>query len=51
MRAGIIGINNATPNYPGAPFGGLGLSGVGYEGGLKGLEAFQSFHTVAEVRE
>lgn len=51
LRAGVIGINNATPNYPGAPFGGLGLSGMGYEGGLKGLEAFQSFHTVAEVGE
>ncbi|MGO1972785.1 MAG: aldehyde dehydrogenase family protein, partial [Propionibacteriaceae bacterium] len=49
LRAGIIGFNNATPNYPGAPFGGVGLSGLSYEGGRQGLEAFQSFRTVAEV--
>lgn len=49
LQAGIIGFNNATPNYPGAPFGGVGLSGLSYEGGRQGLEAFQSFRTVAEV--
>lgn len=47
FRAGIVGVNNATPNYPGAPFGGLGDSGLGYEGGRQGLEAHQYFQTVA----
>lgn len=47
LRAGIIGINTATPNYPGAPFGGIGLSGLGYEGGRQGLEAHQHFRTIA----
>lgn len=47
FRAGIIGINTATPNYPGAPFGGIGLSGLGYEGGRQGLEAHQHFRTIA----
>ncbi|WP_167133113.1 aldehyde dehydrogenase family protein [Paramicrobacterium chengjingii] len=47
LRAGIMGINTATPNYPGAPFGGIGLSGVGYEGGRQGLEAHQHFRTIA----
>ncbi|OZM76456.1 aldehyde dehydrogenase family protein [Pseudonocardia sp. MH-G8] len=47
LRAGIVGINTGTPNYPGAPFGGLGLSGSGYEGGPQGLEAFQAWRTTA----
>lgn len=47
LRAGIVGINTGTPNYPGAPFGGLGLSGTGYEGGPQGLEAFQAWRTTA----
>jgi succinate-semialdehyde dehydrogenase/glutarate-semialdehyde dehydrogenase len=49
LRAGIVGINTGTPNYPGAPFGGLGLSGTGYEGGPQGLEAFQTWRTTAVV--
>ncbi|GAB2529973.1 aldehyde dehydrogenase family protein [Paramicrobacterium agarici] len=51
FRAGIIGINTATPNYPGAPFGGIGLSGLGYEGGRQGLEAHQHFRTIATKTE
>ncbi len=51
FRAGIIGINTATPNYPGAPFGGIGLSGLGYEGGRQGLEAHQHFRTIATRTE
>jgi succinate-semialdehyde dehydrogenase / glutarate-semialdehyde dehydrogenase len=47
LRAGIVGINTGTPNHPGAPFGGLGLSGTGYEGGPQGLEAFQAWRTTA----
>ncbi|WP_428965773.1 aldehyde dehydrogenase family protein [Micromonospora fluostatini] len=47
LRAGIVGINTGTPNTPWVPFGGLGESGLGYEGGRPGLETFQSFASVA----
>ncbi|MBK0419406.1 aldehyde dehydrogenase family protein [Leucobacter sp. CSA1] len=47
FRAGIVGINTGTPNYPGGPFGGVGLSGLGYEGGRLGLEAHQHFRMTA----
>ncbi|WP_431728450.1 aldehyde dehydrogenase family protein [Verrucosispora sp. TAA-831] len=47
LRAGIVGVNTGTPNTPWVPFGGLGHSGLGYEGGRPGLEAFQSFQSVA----
>ncbi|MGC4763810.1 aldehyde dehydrogenase family protein [Micromonospora sp. DT46] len=47
LRAGIVGINTGTPNTPWVPFGGLGDSGVGYEGGRPGLEAFQTHLSVA----
>ncbi|MBL7259471.1 aldehyde dehydrogenase family protein [Paractinoplanes lichenicola] len=46
LSAGIVGINNGTPNTPWIPFGGLGDSGLGYEGGRPGLEAFQTFLSV-----
>ncbi|HEY0697849.1 MAG TPA: aldehyde dehydrogenase family protein, partial [Micromonospora sp.] len=47
LRAGIVGINTGTPNTPWVPFGGLGDSGIGYEGGRPGLEAFQTYLSVA----
>lgn len=49
LRAGIVGVNTGAPNHPAAPFGGVGLSGVGYEGGLPGLEAFQAYRTTATM--
>lgn len=47
LRAGVVGIGTGTPNYPGAPFGGSGLSGLGYEGGQQGLDAFVAYRTTA----
>lgn len=47
LDVGIAGVGTATPNTPQIPFGGLKLSGVGYEGGRVGLEAFQTLQTVA----
>jgi succinate-semialdehyde dehydrogenase/glutarate-semialdehyde dehydrogenase len=44
---GIVGINNGTPNTPEVPFGGLGASGWGVEGGLSGLHAFMHEQTLA----
>jgi succinate-semialdehyde dehydrogenase / glutarate-semialdehyde dehydrogenase len=40
LRVGIIGINDASPTTPEAPFGGLGDSGWGKEGGHLGLEEY-----------
>lgn len=47
LDVGIVGVNNATPNTPQVPFGGLKFSGCGWEGGEAGLEAFLTYRTVA----
>ncbi|VTU22315.1 Alpha-ketoglutaric semialdehyde dehydrogenase [Variovorax sp. SRS16] len=43
IEAGWIGINNFTPSLADAPIGGAKDSGLGYEGGPEGLDAY--FHT------
>jgi succinate-semialdehyde dehydrogenase/glutarate-semialdehyde dehydrogenase len=40
LRAGVIGINDPRPITPEAPFGGVGQSGMGREGGIEGLLEF-----------
>ena len=40
LEAGWIGINSFTPALPDAPLGGMKDSGVGYEGGPEGLDAY-----------
>jgi succinate-semialdehyde dehydrogenase / glutarate-semialdehyde dehydrogenase len=40
LRAGVVGINDPRPITPEAPFGGVGLSGIGREGGSEGLLEF-----------
>jgi succinate-semialdehyde dehydrogenase/glutarate-semialdehyde dehydrogenase len=40
LRAGVVGINDPRPITPEAPFGGVGSSGVGREGGLEGILEF-----------
>jgi succinate-semialdehyde dehydrogenase/glutarate-semialdehyde dehydrogenase len=40
LRAGVVGINDPRPITPEAPFGGVGLSGIGREGGTEGLLEF-----------
>jgi succinate-semialdehyde dehydrogenase/glutarate-semialdehyde dehydrogenase len=47
LHAGVVGVNTGTPNHPAVPFGGVGLSGIGYEGGRQGLGAFQAFQALA----
>lgn len=47
LDVGIVGVNNATPNAPVVPFGGLKHSGLGWEGGQIGLDAFLTWHTTA----
>ena len=33
LKAGVVGVNDGVPSTPQAPFGGVGLSGIGREGG------------------
>jgi len=47
LRAGGVYVNGATQIRPGTPFGGLGISGFGKEGGRAGLDEFLRYKTVA----
>jgi transposase len=49
LTAGNIGVNQMAPSLPDAPIGGLADSGVGYEGGRRGIEAFT--HVVLVSRD
>jgi aldehyde dehydrogenase (NAD+) len=40
LRAGSVGINDAPTMCPSVPFGGVGMSGTGREGGAAGLAEF-----------
>lgn len=40
LQAGWIGINNFSPALAEAPFGGMKDSGIGYEGGPEGFDAY-----------
>lgn len=40
MRTGGVMVNGAQPAGVALPFGGIGMSGVGREGGIEGLEEF-----------
>jgi DNA-binding IclR family transcriptional regulator len=42
LGVGMVAVNRGRLSEANAPFGGLGASGVGREGGLEGLEEYQS---------
>jgi aldehyde dehydrogenase (NAD+) len=46
LNAGGVYVNGARPNLPHTPFGGLGLSGYGKEGGRAGIDEFVHYKTV-----
>lgn len=46
LHAGTICVNGAIPVTPHAPFGGIGLSGMGKEGGRAGIDEFIMQKTV-----
>ena len=40
LRFGIVGINDINPTAAAAPFGGVGASGLGREGGAQGIDEY-----------
>lgn len=40
LRFGIVGVNDINPTGAQAPFGGVGVSGLGREGGAEGLDEY-----------
>jgi aldehyde dehydrogenase (NAD+) len=48
LRSGTVGVNTGSCVHHRAPFGGVGISGFGREGGRAGLEEFVRVKTVLE---
>ncbi|MDQ8031697.1 MAG: NAD-dependent succinate-semialdehyde dehydrogenase [Bordetella sp.] len=48
IEAAWIGINDFTPSLADAPVGGVKESGLGYEGGPEGLDAYQQIRFVSQ---
>ncbi len=46
LRSGGVYVNGATQINPHTPFGGVGISGIGKEGGRAGIDAFLRVKTV-----
>ncbi|MEU6644383.1 NAD-dependent succinate-semialdehyde dehydrogenase [Saccharomonospora sp. NPDC046836] len=40
LRFGIVGVNDINPTAAAAPFGGVGVSGLGREGGAEGIDEY-----------
>lgn len=49
LKAGGVYVNGARQNLPHTPFGGLGLSGYGKEGGRAGIDEFLRYKTVSII--
>lgn len=49
IEAGWIGINNFVPALADAPIGGMKDSGLGYEGGPEGLDAYLHARFVSQL--
>lgn len=47
LRAGMVGVNRAAISDPAAPFGGIGQSGFGREGGVEGIEEYLDVKYIA----
>jgi succinate-semialdehyde dehydrogenase / glutarate-semialdehyde dehydrogenase len=51
LRAGMVGVNTLAVSTPETPFGGVGESGLGQEGGVEGLAAYLDVKFVAQAAE
>ncbi|ASR35955.1 succinate-semialdehyde dehydrogenase (NADP(+)) [Prauserella marina] len=49
LRFGIVGINDINPTSAAAPFGGVGDSGLGREGGARGIDEYLDVKLVGQV--
>jgi succinate-semialdehyde dehydrogenase/glutarate-semialdehyde dehydrogenase len=49
LQFGIVGINDINPTAAAAPFGGVGESGLGREGGYQGIDEYLDTKLVALV--
>jgi aldehyde dehydrogenase (NAD+) len=49
LKAGGVYVNGARQNLPHTPFGGLGVSGYGKEGGRAGIDEFLRYKTVSVI--
>ncbi|MFK0003034.1 NAD-dependent succinate-semialdehyde dehydrogenase [Paenarthrobacter sp. NPDC090520] len=49
LNVSNIGINQLAPSLPDVPLGGMGNSGVGYEGGLEGILAYTQLRLVSQT--
>lgn len=49
IEAGWIGVNNFTPSLSDAPVGGCKDSGLGYEGGPEGLDAYMHIRFISQA--
>lgn len=49
LKTGGVYVNGARQNLPHTPFGGLGLSGYGKEGGRAGIDEFVRYKTVSII--
>jgi len=48
LKAGLVGINTCTISGPETPWGGIGDSGYGKEGGIEGLQGYMSVKFVSQ---
>lgn len=49
IEAGWIGVNSFTPSLNDAPIGGMKDSGLGYEGGPEGLDAYMHIRFISQA--
>ncbi|MBD9541450.1 NAD-dependent succinate-semialdehyde dehydrogenase [Ensifer sp. ENS04] len=49
IRSGVVAVNSFVAAYPETPFGGLGESGWGHEGGPEGIEAYLQTRLISEA--
>jgi succinate-semialdehyde dehydrogenase / glutarate-semialdehyde dehydrogenase len=50
LKCGMVGVNTLSISTPETPFGGVGQSGHGQEGGVEGLQAYLDVKFIAHAR-